>query len=233
MSLKNKQILITAGPTWVAIDKIRVISNIATGETGILLAKKLSKLAAKVTLFLGPVPNVVSLRGLSAGSLRETKAKIRFGISLGRVNNKFKIVNFIFFNELKDALKKELSRKKYDFIIHSAAVADFKPKIESRGKLSSDKIYHLKLYPLPKIIKEIRTLNPQAKLVMFKLEAGLNDKTLIKKAILARNKIGAEIVVANRLNPYRAFIINKENKIIAVKDKKELTNKLIFLLKQN
>ena len=54
MSLKNKRILITAGPTWVAIDSVRVISNIATGETGILLAKRLSLQGAKVTLALGP-----------------------------------------------------------------------------------------------------------------------------------------------------------------------------------
>lgn len=55
MNFKNRRILITAGPTWVPIDNVRVIGNIATGQTGILLSNKLRKLGAKVTLVLGPV----------------------------------------------------------------------------------------------------------------------------------------------------------------------------------
>ncbi|MBU1999188.1 MAG: phosphopantothenoylcysteine decarboxylase, partial [Candidatus Omnitrophica bacterium] len=56
-NLKNKKILITAGPTWVPVDDVRVISNSASGETGILLAKRLSGQGAKVTLLLGPIGN--------------------------------------------------------------------------------------------------------------------------------------------------------------------------------
>lgn len=55
MFLKNKRILITAGPTWVPIDKVRVISNLASGETGRLLAKEARKAGAKVTLLIGPL----------------------------------------------------------------------------------------------------------------------------------------------------------------------------------
>ncbi len=54
MSLNGKRILITAGPTWVPIDNVRVISNIATGTTGVLLAWQTSAQGAKVTLVLGP-----------------------------------------------------------------------------------------------------------------------------------------------------------------------------------
>ncbi|MBU2221207.1 MAG: phosphopantothenoylcysteine decarboxylase, partial [Candidatus Omnitrophica bacterium] len=52
MSLRNKRILITAGPTWIAIDKVRVISNTATGATGKLLANQFSNKGAKVTLLI-------------------------------------------------------------------------------------------------------------------------------------------------------------------------------------
>jgi phosphopantothenoylcysteine decarboxylase/phosphopantothenate--cysteine ligase len=52
--LRNKKILITAGSTWVPIDRVRVISNIATGATGILLTARLRRLGAKVKLILGP-----------------------------------------------------------------------------------------------------------------------------------------------------------------------------------
>ena len=54
MNLRKLRVLITAGPTWVAIDNVRVISNIATGETGKILAEKLASMGAKVTLLIGP-----------------------------------------------------------------------------------------------------------------------------------------------------------------------------------
>ena len=121
---------------------------------------------------------------------------------------------------------KQLRGKKYDIIIHSAAVSDFKAQYKLRGKLNSDRAHNLKLVPLEKLVVLIRRLVPKAKLVMFKLEAGITDKQLIRRALIARDKIGADLVVANRLNPYRAFIVdNKEN--IQVKNKQELAKKLI------
>jgi len=54
MALKRKRVLITAGPTWVRLDLSRVISNIATGETGRRLASAAARKGAQVTLLLGP-----------------------------------------------------------------------------------------------------------------------------------------------------------------------------------
>lgn len=208
MSLKGKNILITAGPTWVPLDNIRVISNIASGQTGIFLAKKLTRMGAKVTLLLGPA-------GFSAQ------------------NRKIKLVSFIFFNDLKNMLKKELAAKKYDCIIHSAAVADFQPVSSKKGKLSSEKAFNLKLVPLPKIIKDIRRLAPKAKLVMFKLESGVSDTILLSRAKTARQEVNADYVVANQLDPYRAFIIAKTGCVTAVKSKIELANNLIKILNRD
>lgn len=69
--LENKRILITAGPTWVAIDKVRVLSNTATGETGKLLAQALIKSGAKVTLLSGPF----SFDNLAGNLTKELKSK--------------------------------------------------------------------------------------------------------------------------------------------------------------
>jgi len=84
MSLKNKRILITAGPTWVSIDKVRVLSNTASGATGILLSQALAAKKSKVTLLLGPVGN----------------------FSVGK---NIKLLRFKSFDELKKALVGELS----------------------------------------------------------------------------------------------------------------------------
>lgn len=203
-NLSNKKILITAGPTWVPIDDVRVISNIATGQTGILLAEEADRQGAEVTLLLGPVYDNYSNRAI-------------------------RIRRFKFFNDLKGVIIKELSLRKYDVIIHNAAVSDFKPR-QFSGKIGSDRAYDLKLTPLPKIIRDIRRLAPKTKLVMFKLESAVSNKTLIQRAKLAQAKANADFVVANRVSPYCAFIIDKKGNMISVRSRIELAKKLLRII---
>ena len=203
MSLKNKRILITAGPTWVPMDSVRVISNIASGETGILLAEKLSKEQAKVTLVLGPVER----RG---------------------IDRRIRLVNFRFFEELRTRLKKELSSKKYDIVIHSAAVSDFRPEQPVKGKFSSGKAYELRLIPLAKIVTEIRRRAPEAKLVLFKLESGISDNLLIRRAKAALADAGGDLVVANRLIPrYKAYLLDEKKIYFQAASKEKLAQALV------
>jgi|SRR3989338_5675823 len=203
MSLKNKRILITAGPTWVPMDSVRVISNIASGETGILLAEKLSKEQAKVTLVLGPVER----RG---------------------IDRRIRLVKFRFFEELRARLKKELSSKKYDIVIHSAAVSDFRPEQPVKGKFSSGKAYELRLIPLAKIVTEIRRRAPEAKLVLFKLESGISDNLLIRRAKAALADAGGDLVVANRLIPrYKAYLLDEKKIYFQAASKEKLAQALV------
>jgi len=205
MSLKNKRVLITAGPTWVPIDDVRVISNIATGTTGIILAEQLARRGAKVILFLGPVPFCC-------------------------VSKKIKVINFRFFDELRKGLINKLNTAKFDIIIHSAAVSDFRPATKPRGKISSSSGCRLRLVPLPKIIRDIRRLSPDALLVMFKFEPGSGDAALIRKAVSAAKVARADLVVANRLKPYRAFIIDNHGRRIGAGSKVSLVDKLVKVL---
>lgn len=208
MSLKNKRVLITAGPTWVAIDSVRVISNIASGETGILLAEGLRKEGSGVTLILGPCVRVCPDKGL-------------------------RIIRFRFFDELQAALRKELQARRYDFIIHSAAVSDFKPAKSSGGKIKSGAIHNLKLAPLPKIAGEIRCLAPAACLVLFKLEYGIPDKELIRRGRGSLAANSADLIVANRIEPrYKAYILDKDKIYCRAFSKKELVKGLINIIKK-
>jgi phosphopantothenoylcysteine decarboxylase/phosphopantothenate--cysteine ligase len=206
VSLNNKRVLITAGPTWVSRDSVRVISNIATGETGILLAKRLSLAGAKVTLALGPS-------------------------CCADASGKIKIIRFKFFEELKEILAKELRSQAYDAVIHSAAVSDFKPARHIRGKLKSDSPFTLRLAALPKLVATIKRISPYVKLVMFKLESGLSDHELIRRAREAMCKSNADAIVANRIKPkYRAYILDKEKVYAKVDSKKDLAGKLTGVL---
>lgn len=206
MSIKNKKILITAGPTSVPIDAVRLISNISTGKTGILLAKLASKKKAKVTLYLG-------------------------GVVESKLNKNIKIVKFRYFDELRNMLIRDLKKNRYDFIIHSAAVSDFGPIKIIKGKIPSTKFYNLKLKPLPKIFKDIRRYAPESKLVTFKLECGLSDKELLKKAKKFLKQHRSDLIVANRLYPnYKAFILNKDCILDSASSRKELARKLIKVI---
>ncbi len=201
-----KRVLITAGPTWVAIDKVRVISNIASGETGILLAEGLARKGAKVTLILGPG-------------------------NCDYRNSRVKIIRFSFFEELRQALKKELKASRYDLIIHSAAVSDFKPAQSIGGKIKSGQDYNLRLTPLPKIADEIRGLAPAAHLVLFKLEFGIPDQELILRARKTLTASRADLIVANRIEPrYKAYILDGKRIYSRAGSKQEMARNLIACL---
>jgi phosphopantothenoylcysteine decarboxylase/phosphopantothenate--cysteine ligase len=209
MSLKNKRILITAGPTWVPIDKVRVISNTATGQTGMLLAEEAARFGAKTTLFLGPVSEGMS------------------------VDKKIRLIRFVFFKELKNRLIRELKSQHYDIVIHSAAVSDYQPRKVRTHKIKSDKkVFRISLLPTPKIIDLIRKTDRHLFLVGFKFEPEAAGNSLIKAAKGLMRGAGLNLVVANTINKghYRAYIIN-QNKIYGpLWTKKDLTKKLINLL---
>jgi len=191
LATKNsKKILITAGPSWVAIDKARVIGNIATGETGFILAKKFKKLGAKVTLLLGP--------GYFWGNPK--------GI---------KIIRFQYFAQLQQLLKNELKNEKYSAVIHAAAVTDYAPKKIIRHKVSSQRAnWKINLVPTKKLINNFKIYGSGLFSVGFKFEPDKDDAGLIEKGKALLKQAGLDLVVANsnKNADYRAFIVDNKNK---------------------
>ena len=200
MKLKNKRVLITAGPTWVPIDKVRVISNQATGKTGILLAEQLQARGAKVTLLLGPV-----------------------GAYCPQSN--IKLLRFTFFEELRRMLEKELSLKHYDAVIHSAAVADYKPVGHFSRKVKSNlRKWCLELMPTRKLIDTIKKIDPAVFLVGFKFEPGVGAALLLVRAKALLRRSGADLVVANTVNNqrYEAYLVYPHGTLGPFKSKNRL-----------
>ena len=201
---KVKNVLVTCGPTWVPIDDVRVISNISTGELGQRLAQGLAQKGARVTVLLGPVTQQL-------------------------VSKPVRVLNFRFFDELRDLLNQEL-KKSYDVVIHAAAVSDFQLKRPFKAKLRSGKRLTLELVATAKLIEGIKRKNPNIFLVGFKLEPTLNKNSVRRFARDLFKKAKCDLVVVNSLNrgQYSAFIVNKDNKIIAgVKNRKSIVQALI------
>ena len=189
INLKGKKVIITAGPTWVKIDSVRVISNIASGETGILLAEKLNKLGAKVTLLLGPVGRAV-------------------------LGGRIKVVNFKFFEDLRSLLIKELRLKEYDMAMHSAAVSDYRPAVVAPKKINSGlKNLKINLRPTLKIIDIFKKIQPDIFLVGFKFEPNASRLRLFKESQKQIAVSGADLVVANTTaaKGYAAYLVYGNN----------------------
>jgi len=191
--LKGKKILITSGPVWVPIDKVRVITSVFGGKLGVIMAETAQKMGADVLLMMGP-----------------GRTEIGEGENL-------KALKFKYFDELFSLMKKEISSKKYDAIIHSAAVPDYVPKKVSAGKISSGKKeLIIKLKPTVKIVDYIKKWDPDTFLVKFKLQVDCKEKDLIKIAKKSMTRSSADIIVANDLlemkdGKHTAFIIDNDN----------------------
>lgn len=210
-SLKNKKILVTGGPTWVAIDSVRILSNISSGEMSHLICDNLVKNKAKVTLIQGQVSNLYQ-------------------------NKKVTIKKFTYFDELSKLLKQELKNTDYDCVIHAAAVSDFKLDKSFKTKLSSDnKELNLRLVPTKKIINDIKTISRKSFLVGFKLENNFTKKTLVEETKGLFNSARCDLVVANSLNKgkYLGYILDKDQDVLVKVDSKEtLASQLIEILRK-
>lgn len=207
MGLRNKKILLTCGPTWVAIDPVRVISNCSTGTLGHLLAKALKAKHAQVTVLEGPVNCSLKSHGVRV--------------------KKFKL-----FSDLATLLCDEL-KKKYDVVIHAAAVADYQPRTLAKSKLSSGKReLILRLTPTPKLINHIKKIAPKTFLVGFKLESTSQRAALVKAANKLITDSGCDLVVANSSNQgYQGYIIDQKSHVMATASSRQnLTTQLIRIL---
>ena len=111
----NKRILITAGPTNEYIDEVMKITNMSTGRLGVELTKRFLDEGAQVTL--------IATRSVFRSGLFE-----RYGLT----NNPNLIsIPIETTEDMYKALEKE-SRDRYNMVIHSSAVGDYKPEFSFR-----------------------------------------------------------------------------------------------------
>ena len=198
-ALKNKKVLMTAGPTIEHIDPVRVITNQSTGKTGVSLASELISAGAKVTLVYGP---------------GEEKPP-----------NGAKIINVLSSKEMLNAVKTEL-KKKFDIVIMTAAVADYIPTNPSKKKIKSSKNeIKISLKKAPKIIDQIKKFQKNVLLVGFKAETNLTKNQLIKSAQKKLKESSSDMIVANDIGSSRYKKNPQNNQVIIVDTEKVAVSK--------
>ncbi len=181
--LKDKKVLITAGPTFEAIDPVRFIGNHSSGKMGIAIASEMKKRGADVTLILGP-----------------SSEKVGGGIKVINVNSAEQMFN---------ACDEIFSTT--DIAVMSAAVADYTPVNFASEKIKKlEETFSITLTKTKDILKTLGTKKTSKQfLVGFALETNSENENAIKK-LQSKN---ANMIVLNSLNDKGAGFGHDTNKI--------------------
>jgi len=181
--LAGKKVLVTAGPTYEALDPVRFIGNHSTGKMGVAIAEEFASRGAEVQLILGP-----------------SEIQVEQNITVERVTSA---------SEMYEACIKNF--RAYDIIVMAAAVADYTPLNRSKEKIKKeeDKL-NLQLVKTKDILSKAGQLKSKKQILIgFALETN-NEKENALKKLSQKN---ADLIVLNSLNEQGAGFGPYTNKI--------------------
>ncbi len=193
LPLRGKKVLITAGPTYEAIDPVRFIGNHSSGKMGFEIAKAAANLGAKVVLVSGPTHQK------AAHSLIEV-------IPITSAQDMYEAVHQHF--------------KTVDVAILSAAVADFTPKEVAQQKIKKKTdTLTLELTKTKDILASLGAIKKQQYLVGFALET--NNELENAKGKLKKKNLN--LIVLNSLNDKGAGFKGDTNKVTFIDHNDKIT----------
>jgi phosphopantothenoylcysteine decarboxylase/phosphopantothenate--cysteine ligase len=183
LSFKGKTVLITAGPTYEAIDPVRFIGNRSSGKMGFALANELVNQGAIVILISGP-----------------TNEKI--------INSS---INTILVQSAQEMFDEVMSRyKNCDIAIMSAAVADYTPVVKSENKIKkTEDTFSIELIKTRDILKQLGLEKKNQILVGFALETNNEEEN----ALIKLKSKNLDLIVLNSLRNEGAGFGYSTNKI--------------------
>jgi len=187
LPLYNQDVLVTAGPTYEAIDPVRFIGNHSSGKMGFAIAEELALLGANVTLVSGPT-------------------------TLKTHSTLIKQHNVTSAAEMLQACEQYFKTAKA--CIMSAAVADYTPVHVAEQKIKKqDGGFSIELKKTTDILKTLGSLKQEGQfLVGFALETNNEEENAVEK--LKRKNL--DFIVLNSLNDTGAGFQTDTNKITII-----------------
>lgn len=186
LPLNNKSVLITAGPTFEAIDPVRFIGNHSSGKMGFEIAKAAANLGAKVFLISGP-----------------THQKVEHSL--------IQVISVTSTNEMYAEVHKLFSS--VDVAIFSAAVSDYRPKMVAAQKIKkTSDTFSIELEKTQDILKSCGEIKTNQILVGFALET--NNEVENAKSKLKKKNL--DLIVLNSLNDKGAGFGGSTNKVTII-----------------
>lgn len=193
LPLKGKKFLITAGPTYEAIDPVRFIGNHSSGKMGFAMAHEAASQGAEIFLITGP-----SHEGINDSKIHR--------IDVTSAEEMYQASHECFPN--------------VDVAILSAAVADYKPKNVVNQKIKKkDASLEILLTPTKDILASLGEIKEQQFLVGFALETNNEVENALGK--LRRKNLDA--IVLNSLQDKGAGFAGNTNKVTFIDSEERLT----------
>jgi phosphopantothenoylcysteine decarboxylase / phosphopantothenate---cysteine ligase len=185
--LKGKKILLTAGPTFEALDPVRFIGNRSSGKMGIALAENLAARGAAVKIILGPTKNKPNNPGIDVLHVESAQ-------------------------EMYDQAHRHFAWA--DAAILAAAVADYRPKLVSSVKIKkNDASFSLELEKTPDIALSLGKIKGKNQvLVGFALETN----NALENALSKLKRKNFDFIVLNTLEDSGAGFSHDTNKIALI-----------------
>lgn len=192
LPLKGKKMVVTAGPTYEAIDPVRFIGNHSTGRMGINIASEAANLGAEVTLVLGPS-------------------------NLSCTHNRVNVIRVTDAASMYEAVSEVYDQ--CDIAVASAAVADYKPKhcCDQKMKKKEGDLF-IELERTTDILKWMGDHKQNQLLVGFALET----QNEIENAQGKLKRKNLDLIVLNSLNDKGAGFKGKTNKVTFINAKQEI-----------
>lgn len=183
LPLQGKKVMVTAGPTYEAIDPVRFIGNHSSGKMGFAIADRFAALGAEVILITGP-------------TTEESTYELRR-------------IDVVSAADMLKACKAEFS--KTDITVMSAAVADYTPMVKADQKIKkTSSEFNLDLKKTEDILAALGQLKTGAQiLVGFALETQ-NEEEYAKAKLVKKN---LDLIVLNSMNDKGAGFKKDTNKI--------------------
>jgi phosphopantothenoylcysteine decarboxylase/phosphopantothenate--cysteine ligase len=198
--MAGQKVLIVTGATMESIDDMRILTNKASGATGIALGVEAYRNGAEVLVMAGENVNGIP-ENLKVERFSDTKDLLK---KVELLSNEWTIPTMAYF---------------------AAGISDYSPIIV-KGKIPSGKDkWTLEMEPTPKIIERFRRLYPETFLVGYKAESGIGQEKLLERAYKRLKKIKMEAVVANDLSSVTkdsniVFFVTPEKDAFKVSGKK-------------
>ncbi len=188
--LADRRIVVTAGGTQEPVDPVRHIGNRSSGKMGLAVAEAARDRGAGVTLISAP-----------------TSLPDPTGITVVHVQTA---------RQMKEAVEKAV--KKADALIMAAAVADYRPKSESRSKIKKDAdTLNLELVRTPDILTEVQG-------DFIKVGFAAESEDVVANARKKLNKKTLDLIAANDITSADSGFGTDTNKVTLIDKKGDAEN---------
>ncbi|OYU31580.1 MAG: phosphopantothenate synthase [Comamonadaceae bacterium PBBC2] len=171
-TMVGQQVLVTAGPTYEAIDPVRGITNLSSGKMGFAIARAARMAGAQVTLVAGPV-HLPTPRGVQRIDVRSAR-------------------------QMLEAVQAQVD--KASVFVATAAVADWRPDTQADQKIKKDgsgQTPALKFVENPDILAAVAQSARAQSGALFCVGFAAESHDLLAHATAKRIRKGVPLLVGN------------------------------------